>query len=466
MTVKTRTIPGYLGKGITDAKYWTASSLTYDQYQPSWSNEEAWLATYLNGMLQRTTSVGVPQNGTESITSENGRGRENPCYHVKKNGVSRPFLAYTGAWDYSSVRYLVRYYRSPTVSGSIDVVQPVTDFRAAKSRAYYNMRPRFEGDVSMLNFLYELKDFRDIAKALPKAYKGLRSAWSDAVDHCVRNKQLWSGAVKDGLSADRVKSTKYYNDVLRRNSRYYDRVTSAVSSTSPTLLAAEAWLLNAFAIQPLLKDISSMLSQATLAAHDAQQAFKDASDSKQSSHYSEHIVHEDSGVTNTKNNYWKRSGVFRKTTYTATCKYTYDYTMRPRKDAFMRYWGLSGSLETLWNATPWSFLVDYVYTVGKSIHAMERDPNVNWHVKSWLDTTKYKHAYGVYVNGDSRAKVFVIDGEYFTPSRAHGMLLTGVEGSIYSRKVSQPMVGIAAPRLRGPSVGQWLNVAALARCFF
>lgn len=132
----------------------------------------------------------------------------------------------------------------------------------------------------------------------------------------------------------------------------------------------------------------------------------------------------------------------------------------------MRYWGLSGSMEALWNATPWSFLVDYVYTVGKSIHAMERDPNVNWHVKTWLDTLKYKHVLGHYVNGDPRAKVFVIDGQYMTPNKAHGTLLSGVEGSIYTRKVSQPIAGIAAPRLRGPSLQQWFNVAALARCFF
>ena len=466
MTVKTRTCPGYKGHA-NDLLYFASSGVSFDQRLPAYKDQEAWLASHKWGQTNRSTSVGsTVQNGTESITTGNGVNKENPCFHTRIRGVNVPYTYCIGDYCGDSYRYFASYWRSPLNSGTIQLVAPAIDYQFAKSRAYFNMRPRFEGDVSMLNFLYELKDFRDIANALPNMYKNVGRAWDTATNYALRNKQLRDGMKHDGLSSRDVSHTRYYRDVMKRNSADVKRSLTGIQSVDPTLLAAEAWLLNAFAIQPLIKDISAMLSQATIAAKDAQAKFKDLAATEQNSHYSEKFELEASGSTGSKNDYWRKYGTYRAYTYTATCKYTYDYTMRSHYDAFMRYWGLSGSFEALWNATPWSFLVDYVIQIGKSIHAMERDPNVDWHVKSWLDTTKYVHRVGEYITGDPRAKVFVVDGKYLSVNSAAGTLLSGVEGSIYNRKVSQPMVGFAPPRFRGPSLKQWLNVAALARCFF
>lgn len=210
-----------------------------------------------------------------------------------------------------------------------------------------------------------------------------------------------------------------------------------------------------------------MVGQATTLAVDAQREFKELGTELQTSHYSEVVVHSDTGTRGSKNNYWVKTGEYSSTKYTVTCKYLYDYTLRESVAAFMRYWGLGGSFEALWNMVPWSFLVDYVIQIGKSLHAMERDPHVtNWQIKSWTESEKYKICRGYYVCDDPRAKLFVLDGKFKYPNQAAGTLLSGVEGSIYERKASEPAIGLYVPKLKGPSLKQWLNVAALARCFF
>lgn len=467
MTLKTTTVPPYLGNHIYDKKYWAHSGMSYDSKLPSYEDEASWLAKYQQGYTARATLItGTPLDGVSSINSTNGRGKENPCYHVRNRGVNVPLTYCIGHHLGTSARYYAEYYRFPAKTGTVSISPPAYDSRAAKSRAYWSMRPRFEGDVDMLNFLYELKDFRDIAKFLPKSYKNLGRAWNDAVNHLRRNKTFWDGALRSDFDYQTLISTKYYNDVVRRNKTYVKSLLDGVRTFKPTLAAAELQLINSFMIQPTIRDIASMLSQATIAASEAQAKFKNLGLQDQKSHYTEKTIYEESGTNGTLNWYWVRIGTFRSHTYTATCSYTYDYTMRSHFDAFVKYWGLGGSFETLWNATPFSFLLDYVIQVGKSIHAMERDANVDWHVKTWLDTVKYTHSYGQYITADPRCKVFVVDGKYMSPTQAHGKLLSGVEGSIYDRRVSQPVAGLFVPKLRGPSLQQWLNVVALARCFF
>lgn len=467
MTLKTMDVPLYLGNHLNDSLYWAHSGFTYDALQPLISNEAAWIAMYFMGQSRRATNVKVPaQLGTSSINSVNGRGKENPCYHVKSLGLNVPHLYYIGHYLGTSGRYLGEYYRRPALSKSVVLNPPAFDYRAAKSRAFHSMRPRFEGDISMLNFLFELKDFRDIARFLPKAYKGIGKAWNDTLNHARRNKTFWYGALRSDFNYQTLISTKYYSDVVKRNRTYVNELLTGVKTFKPTLVAAEIQLLNSFMLQPLMKDISKILSQATIAAYDAQSKFKTLGLTEQKSHFTEKTFYETSGVTGTDNYYWLRTGIARSHTYTATCSYTYDYTMRSHFDAFMRYWGLSGSFEALWNAIPFSFLLDYIVQIGKSIHAMERDSNVDWHVKTWVDTIKYVYSSGQYIIEDPRSKVFVVDGKYLSPAKAHGKLLSGAEGSIYDRRVSQPTAGLFVPKLRGPSLQQWLNVVALARCFF
>lgn len=467
MTLKTKTIPHYTGK-IGDMKYLNSptQSLIFDTAASNYE-DAFWLDRYFSNQKKRNyTLSGTGTTGTSSIDTVNGKGKENPCHHVRVRSVNVPYAMYSRRYN-STYTICWNYYRNPIVIRDVTgKVQQHVDWRAAKSRAYFNMRPRFEGDISMLNFLYEMKDFRDIANALPGMFKNIQNMKMNVGNYLSRNRDIGKRMRESGLVRSDVVNTKCFQDVLRRNSRDVDAALNKGLSFDYLTAAAEAWLINAFAVQPLIRDVSAMLSQATISAVDAQQQFKTAGADVQTSHYSEKVVHTDTGAAGKGDYYWFTLGDYSSSTYTASCKYTYDYTMRSHYDAFMRYWGLSGSFEALWNATPWSFLVDYVVQVGKSIHAMERDPNVDWNILSWTDSVKWVYRSGYYVLGDSRIRAAIIDDKFFNSSKVHGQLLSGAEKSIYDRRVSQPQIGIACPKLKGPSLRQWLNVAALARCFF
>lgn len=443
--IKTRSLPCNKGK-VDDLLRWNTTHMSYDRYWPSHDDAAAWTSLY---EIAKTKRSGTPVNvssyiGTEVLNTESGKGRQNPCFHTKVGVVNIPYLLYQGSYTFDSRRYLAEYYRlSPFPSVTVpQVTKPAVDFSAAKRRAYRSMRPRFDGDISMINFLFELKDFRDIAKALPKLYSRMHT------DFASTNWRWWLSSV-DHLQSDVA-------NMLRKG------------IVEPTRPAAEMWLIYQFAISPLMRDIASMVGQATTTALEAQALFKKQGLQEQTSHYSEKVVHAETGTVGSKNYYCLKFGQYSETKYTATCKYLYDYALRNKVDAFMRYWGLGGSFEAFWNMIPFSFLADYVIQIGKSIHAMERDPNVlNWQIKSWTDSEKFKICNGWYIQDDPRTKVWVIDGVFQNPlSRAHGKLLCGVEGSIYDRRVSQPTIGLYVPKLKGPSLKQWISVAALARCFF
>lgn len=382
---------------------------------------------------RRATAVYCPSElGAEQISwVSNGDGKYNPCTHLRTRIINVPFGACFRKYNLNTAYYWLGYYRfkSPAYYPySLGILQhPTIDIQAARARAWNNMQPRFEGKISLINFLYELKDFRDIVKYLFKKEKFIKDI----------------------------------RKVLNKGKR------PILAPKDPTRGIATAILVNNFAIQPLIKDISAMMQQANIIVREAQQKFFESGSEYQTSHYTEEINRVDSRTLGTGNYYWTGSGYLEFTLFTATLKYKYDYTMRNTIDAWMKYWGLCGSFEAWWNMIPFSFLVDYFVQIGNSIHAMEHDPKVHLTEYEYGESLKTTFFYGTSTNGDPRHDVLVLDGNVLLKAkndRLKDRLLAGIEGSIYTRRPCMPYYGPATPRLRLPSTRQTLNIAALLRC--
>lgn len=359
--------------------------------------------------------------GKGMIDSEKGRSKFNRCLHTSFQGVS---LGY-GYWikDYWDNPIYGNYagFRKSPISGN-----PVTDVKhlsletsQAASRAWWTMQPRFEGQISMINFLYELKDVKSL---LGQAYNLLR-----------------------GLKNLRKISSKF-----SKNPKY-----------DPSKPLASVYLQNEFGIKPLIRDLATIIGQLGERVQAAQEEFLALGRTEDglTSHYSETLASSNNFQIGTKNNYIFGYGTETKTRFTATLRYNYDYKLRSDFDAFMKYWGLSGSAEAVWEAIPFSFLIDYFIKIGKAIHAMEVDPNVKLFDIKYCESLKTTKTDGTHLRPDSRVITYYIDGH-----KTSGGLVAGYRGTTYYRYPTVPNKGLYVPKLSSSVTNkQATNIAAVLR---
>lgn len=377
--------------------------------------------------LRYATEAYAGGAGYDTIQWESsGRDRMNPCLHRRARYVQVPWLVlgpYGGTYG-----YICEWYKRLTtpVTPLITLnqcVQSNADFQAARSRAWHNMLPRFEGRISMLNFLFELKDFRDVAK------------------HIFR----------------------YSDFIAKFRKRYKPRKEDMPLpgySGDPTKPVAGSVLATNLMLLPMAKDLANICQQMNIIVSEAQQAFADAGSELQSSHYSEEI--ERSVTVSKVNTSWYRTQTSRVGRYTATLRYTYDYSMRDNFLAWMKYWGLCGSFEAFWNGIPFSFVADYFVRIGASIRAMEHDANVDLLQHSYCESIKTTHLSGIVTYSPTSIYDLIVDDKWQDNRSDH--LLCGHEGIHYNRWLAEPYYGPASLRFRKPNTRQKLNMACLLRC--
>lgn len=350
------------------------------------------------------------------------KSKYNACHHVVSEGVSLPYGFFVKDDILPYYGYCAGCWRDDP-SGSPQTVDSHLTLQTtlAANRAWWTMQPRFEGKISMINFLIELKDLKSLAQ---HGYN---------IMHKLGNLR---------------KTLNRY----RRNPSY-----------DPTKACANAYLEYQFGIAPLLKDLSTIWKQMADIVREVQDEFaaKGLSDDGITSHYTETLA-SDSSVT-----YGKRSfrflqyGTVRKTIFTATMQFNYDYKLREGFEAFLKYWGLSGSAEAFWEATPFSFLADYFVKIGKAIHAMEVDPNVKIYEHKYCESVKTTFTSGVHVGKtDDGIVTLVVDGK-----PTDNALVAGFSGKKYNRAPCSPNKGLYVPRVntQGLSNDQKTIIGALIR---
>jgi hypothetical protein len=387
-------------------------------------------------------------------SSEEKRPNYNSCSNEKMLGVMYPFHL---SADYGIPTGVIIYYPYyvfkldyryasfiPFVKeGANTGVSLWSAAESARGRAWRSMQPRFEGRISLLNFIFELKDFRDILKVAGKI--NYRSIATD-----LESLRKVVSRARKGMSLDDVT----VGDIPRivKNLDYFSRGLAA------------GYLTNEFAIKPLVRDVTIMHQMASNAAQDAQLDFQKHGEMTNRSHYTESLFKDsDVLVAPTSNFYWRELKRESRAKFTANMEYLYSYRKRPSIAAIRRYWGLDLNAEVVWNALPFSFIVDYFVGISDALNAMGTDPNVDVNLTQYCESILYEREAGWFLRKDPRICFAGYNGNITADGT--NALITGYRYSKYERRVVEPSRGMVLPKVHLPSFGQSVNLVALVRCW-
>lgn len=464
--VKSRSVSVYRGKHKPDRTYNASSGMTYagPNYPefPKRTNAESAVKAFHDARISQYTTAQIAEceyYGEESIASTSGsKGDMHNCTHIKIGGYNVPWLiihSYKGRYyyfDYFRFGLPNVYYRYLTqeVYSLHLQYQPGHD-RLFSGRAYWSMRPKFEGKVSIINSIFELKDFKDvlrIGKIVGKFKKALRGPdFNKGYKHV--SKAL-NTATKSGIGNHGGLNL----ETLKR-----------VSHDSTGAIAAGILAYN-LAIKPTISDILAITEQLATEVKDAEEQFALSGDDGSLSHYSERTLISSPTVSTDPVNYWTANGKHCEVLQTATMRSFYEYKARSMADVLCRYWGMYGTIDAVWNMLPLSFVLDYALTIGKALNFMDRDNNVFNLTTEYCESVKISNNYGMHIVQSSSTPGLVIDGQWKLPTSGPKYhLVSGTRCKRYQRTVMDPYKGPALPRIKMPSTSQSINMLALVRCF-
>lgn len=432
-----------------DSKYY-AYSTSYSPTHPAWTEwgESDFYAIYLNALGLRATVVGTwPFIGVQMFdSSKRQRPLYNNCFNSKLKGVCLPWGNFQFDWKTPPRTILAEPFWRKTMppgitQASINCPTSInwSASEGASRRAWWSMQPRFDGEFQALNFIYELKDFKTIAKhlvKLPQPNK-LSSQMRKA------RRQIWKAQrmVESGSTSEKL------------------RLTASAGSR----VMATAWLTKVFAIDPTVRDVVQLHGQLRTLVDDVQNEFKLRGEQPLSSYYSEDISTSESLTRGNYNLATWATGTAVKDKFTATLQYTYQYAMRGTWDALRRYYGLDMNASVAWNAMPWSFVIDYFLKVSQAMDFMRTDPNVVTEVAQYCESRNVAHEAGIFYEVGDKSRYFFLNG---VPRSTGRYLVTGYSGTLYQRRVGSPNKGAALPRLTLPSTKQSWNLLALTRAMW
>jgi hypothetical protein len=393
----------------------------------------------------RTFLLPTGWQGMQRFASDNRPiPKYNYCWNSKARLTCHPILymtGYTSKWPLQETGRMYYLYSLPGGTSSVlDLGEGVdwSESAFASNRAWWSMQPRFEGDFDGLNFLFELKDFKTIAKHIialrPSQIHGTFKRVKRAIQRSRR-------AVETGTATRRI-----------------TEIASAATRT-----AAEGVLIKHFAIDPTVRDLMGLHAQLQQLVSDVQHRFRDKGLEGNTRHYSETISESDNRAA-----YQAYgsilAGTHKKDVFTATMGFSYDYKLRGTFDALKRYYGMQVTAGVVWNAIPFSFLVDYFCKVGDAIENMTVDPNVVLNLHQYCESRLITATSGLTWGGSGTYPTFavIINGEEGRVDQP----ITAYTGSLYERRVVPPSKGMALPRVKLPSVKQAVNIAALVRCMW
>jgi hypothetical protein len=325
-----------------------------------------------------------------------------------------------------------------------------------RARAWATMMPRYESDFQALNSIFELKDFKDVGKKIA----GLLGAGplQNSLRRLDKDRHKDPTGNSLGLSFDTIRKRK------RSLAPSKTPLTAAEAFDGGANSIAEAWLYNSMAIQPLLKDIVAFRAAIATEYLDALDEFKESGTKPNTRHYSEMLL-DSSYVTGTQQAlYTGESRRLNFARFTASLQYQYKYTLNDTTEAFKRYWGLTGTAEEFWNMLPFSFLLDYVFTVAKSLKLSEIDRNLDLTVLNYCESVLSMNGQAVGFTGNpSNSCGYMIDGVYYRPDGRFRPFV-GAHSSRYTRTLTQPMkYGLLLPQWKLPRLNQSYNAGALLK---
>lgn len=397
-------------------------------------------------------------SGDETFSSTTfKRPKWNSCDHIKHNcNFSYPisYVQWPGGFYSATCLYPQHYGYTTAYDYSIPGVTEPSEF--TRARAWATMLPRFESDFQALNFIFELKDFRDVGGRIAGLLRDGPLNYSVRRLDPNRHKDSTGNTV--GLSFSTIRKRQ------RSLTPSKKPLTAAQAFEGGVNSVAEAWLLNSMAIQPFLKDLVAFRAAIATEYLDFLDKFKKSGLKPNTRHYSEMLSDSTYKVGDVNVLY---TGEHRRLIYakfTANLQYQYKYTLNDTTEAFRRYWGLTGTAEEFWNMLPFSFLLDYIFTVAKSLKLSEVDKNLDLAVLNYSESVLSMNGHAVGFTGNpSNSCGYWIDGAYYKPD-GRFRPITGAHSSRYTRVLTQPQKhGLLLPQWKLPRLNQAYNAGALLK---
>lgn len=344
------------------------------------------------------------QPGSTIVYENSGGKRFNYCKHTKYNYT---YLDDAPVTFGSDAVYKIRYGldTGPLFPGTPPTVVVTEDMRR---RAWDALHPEFGTGLSLINFLYELKDLPHLLRYAAKLLSALST------------------------------------------------LPKLLRKLASTKTASELLLSWSFAIAPFMADVEKMLD----AGKDLNRAFNDFAEAgrkPQTFHYRE--VGGDVVVSDTPTEFGHHVQKSR-SSYYATLKCVYEYQRPTMLVLFRRYWGLRITPEALWNAVPFSFVIDWVAKVGDSLRMLDTDPNLRIVILDYCDTTKSEIWFEALRCSSVCTGCKSIGADF---CQNDGKMLAKLVRSVYERTPTFPSTGVALPHLDEVSLRELVLGAALLR---
>lgn len=270
-----------------------------------------------------------------TITYDVGKQRFNYCNHTKESFEEKDSCQVAvcrDAGSYHETRAFAYASAYPTRPASPEL-PVITD--QLRKEAWTGLQPQLNTGLSMANFLFELRDIKHLLALAKK---------------------------------------------LSSMSRVYNKLSS-VSRGSMT--AAELTLAYGFGIAPMLSDIKKLCSLMFKTDKRIKEFIQEGKKLK-TYHFTKDLSSTNQHVPCNLG----RVETLTKSTYHATLKCRYDYKVPSKWKAFMRLYGLNITPEVIWNAIPFSFVVDWFVGIGKYLSQFDDDPNLKVFVNDYCDSIK------------------------------------------------------------------------------
>jgi hypothetical protein len=200
------------------------------------------------------------------------------------------------------------------------------------------MEPDFTSGFSGLNFIWEMKDFKSLVKLFQK-----------------------TSPVLKGMSEARRKTM----------------------GSRPFSSSAKIWLTKQFAVEPLIRDLKTIV-ELHAEMNDRLRKFNHQG-SERNVHHSSKVLSEVNTVSPTHDSYYR---TYRRTraTFRAQAELQYSQWFDGYWDYFAATYGMNVTLETIWDAIPWSFVVDYFMSVGGFLEAIGKSRPTHVHISQYSET--------------------------------------------------------------------------------
>ena len=314
----------------------------------------SYLSAATFGSSERMTDVGGPRT-----VNNLGVPDWQPVTHTKTTYSNHPHTS-TGKkgswWNVRKERY------SPfAFSGELPTLNPY-DNAVLYGECYNDLLPQFEGDITLANFIYELKDF----KSLLKHFRSGRDAISSMADD-----------IKGVVGIGKLKPRRKRNETMSRF-LYRRRKWEKEHGFNMLNVASDMDLQYHYALKPLIRDTAMM--SLLWDKMDKKIAAINKQGSVRNVHHAQRDIHFTHSASSTRVD--ASRGVYR-----LTSELTYRLKQMSRMSALMSYYGLAGTPSTLWNMIPFTFVLEHFTNLGEAVAGLDRSM-VDYNMTRLLESYK------------------------------------------------------------------------------